>query len=283
MRNRSRINISMNRLDTGKRAQILHCLCEGNSIRATARLTDVAINTVVKLLCEAGKACSRYQDEVLRNLKCRRLQTDEAWSFCYAKEKNCTPEMKTKGAGDVWTWAAIDADTKLVPCWYIGTRDAGAAYHFMHDLAGRLANRVQLTTDGHKAYLSAVEDAFGAEIDYAMLQKIYGATPEGPEVRYSPAVCMGTRKGVITGKPDFKHVSTSFVERQNLTMRMSNRRFTRLTNAFSKKLENHEHSVALHFMYYNFCRIHQSLRVTPAMEAGVADHVWSVDELIGLL
>jgi IS1 family transposase len=273
----------MNRLDTDKRAQILHCLCEGNSIRATARLTDSAINTVVKLLCEAGKACSDYQDKVFRNLKCRRLQTDEAWSFCYAKEKNCTAEMKAKGAGDVWTWAAIDADTKLIPCWFIGRRDASAAYHFMHDLAGRLTNRVQLTTDGHRAYLEAVESAFGADIDYAMLVKIYGATPEGSEVRYSPAVCMGTRKGVITGKPDFAHVSTSFVERQNLTLRMSNRRFTRLTNAFSKKLENHAHSVALHFMHYNFCRLHSTLRVTPAMEAGISDHVWSIEELIGLI
>jgi len=283
MRNRSRINISMNKLDIRKRAQILHCLCEGNSIRATARLTDSAINTVVKLLCEVGKACSDYQDKVFRNLKCRHLQTDEAWAFVGCKEKNATTEKKAKGHGDVWTWAAIDAETKLVPCWYIGSRDAGAAYHFMHDLAGRLANRVQLTTDGHRAYLSAVEDAFGADIDYAMLVKIYGAEPEGSEVRYSPAVCMGTRKGVITGKPDFKHISTSFVERQNLTMRMSMRRFTRLTNAFSKKLENHEHSVALHFMHYNFCRIHSTLRVTPAMEAGITDHVWSIEELISLI
>jgi IS1 family transposase len=273
----------MNVLATDKRARILHCLCEGNSIRATARLADVAINTVVKLLCEAGKACSCYQDEKFRNLKCRFLQTDEAWSFCYAKEKNCTAEMKAKGAGDVWTWAAIDAETKLIPCWFIGSRDASAAYHFMHDLAGRLASRVQLTTDGHRAYLSAVEDAFGAGIDYAMLQKIYGNAPEGPEVRYSPAVCMGTRKAIITGKPDFTHVSTSFVERQNLTLRMSNRRFTRLTNGFSKKLENHEHSISLHFMYYNFCRIHQSLRVTPAMEAGITDHVRTLEEVVALI
>src|SRR6266513_3658819 len=203
--------------------------------------------------------------------------------FVQAKEKNCTLEIKKNGAGDVWTWVALDPDTKLVPCWFIGQRDAGCAYHFMHDLAERLANRVQLTTDGHRAYLSAVEDAFGANIDYAMLVKIYGAEPEGSEVRYSPAVCMGTRKGVITGKPDFKHVSTSFVERQNLTMRMSMRRFTRLTNAVSKKLQNHEHAVALHFMHYNFCRIHQSLRVTPAMEAGVADHLRSIEEILALL
>jgi IS1 family transposase len=273
----------MNKLATDKRARILHCLCEGNSIRATARLTDVAINTVVKLLCESGKACSDYQDKSFRNLKCRHLQTDEAWAFVGCKEKNATAEKKAKGHSDVWTWAAIDAETKLVPCWYIANRDAGAAYHFMHDLKSRLANRVQLTTDGHKAYLSAVEDAFGADIDYAMLVKIYGAAPEDSEVRYSPAVCMGTRKGVITGKPDFKHLSTSFVERQNLTMRMSMRRFTRVTNAFSKKLANHEHSVALHFMYYNFCRIHQTLRCTPAMEAGVTDHVWTLEELIALL
>lgn len=273
----------MNILVTSRRARILHCLCEGNSIRATARLNDVAINTVVKLLRAAGRACSDYQDKILRNLNCRRLQTDEAWSFCYAKEKNCTPEMKAKGAGDVWTWAAIDADTKLIPCWFIGTRDAGAAYHFMHDLAERLTHRVQLTTDGHRAYLSAVEDAFGSQIDYAMLQKIYGNSEQGPETCYSPAVCMGARKAVINGKPDFNHVSTSYVERQNLRMRMGMRRFMRLTNAFSKKLENHEHSVALHFMHYNFCRIHQSLRVTPAMEAGVSDHVWSLEEIVALI
>ena len=273
----------MNKLATDKRGQILHCLCEGNSMRATARLNDVSINTVVKLLIDAGNACSRYQDEVFRNLKCRHLQCDEIWAFCYAKEKNCTAEMKAKGAGDVWTWAAIDADTKLIPCWFIGSRDANCAYHFMHDLASRLASRVQLTTDGHKAYLNAVEDAFGAEIDYAMLVKIYGNIGEGGEVRYSPAVCMGAKKAAITGKPDFKHISTSHVERQNLTMRMGMRRFTRLTNGFSKKVENHEHSVALHFMHYNFCRIHKSLRVTPAMEAGIADHVWEISEMVEMI
>ena len=273
----------MNKLQTERRAQILKCLCEGNSIRATARLTDSAINTVVKLLVDVGRACSRYQDETFRNLKCRRIQCDEVWSFCYAKEKNCTPEMKRKGAGDVWTWAAIDADTKLIPTWFIGRRDAGAAYHFIHDLKARLANRVQLTTDGHIAYLSAVEDAFGCEVDYAMLQKIYGAAPEESETRYSPAQCMGARKAVISGAPDHNHISTSYIESQNLTMRMSMRRFTRLTNAFSKKLENHEHSVALHFMHYNFCRIHKSLRVTPAMEAGITDHVWSVEEIVDVI
>jgi IS1 family transposase len=273
----------MNKLQTEKRAQILKCLCEGNSIRATAGLTDSAINTVVKLLVDAGRACSRYQDETLRNLKCRRIQCDEVWSFCYAKEKNWTPEMKRKGAGDVWTWAAIDADTKLIPTWFIGRRDAGAAYHFVHDLKARLANRVQLTTDGHTAYLSAIEDAFGCEIDYAMLQKIYGAASEESETRYSPAQCMGVRRAIISGAPNHNHISTSYIESQNLTMRMSMRRFTRLTNAFSKKLENHEHSVALHFMHYNFCRIHKSLRVTPAMEAGITDHVWNVEEIVNVI
>jgi len=274
----------MNKLQTDKRAQILNCLCEGNSLRATSRLTDVSINTVVKMLIDAGNACSRYQDEVFRNLTCRRLQCDEAWAFCYAKDKNCTEEMKAKGAGSIWTWAAIDVETKLVPCWYVGDRDASAAYHFMNDLAGRLAHRVQLTTDAHKPYLRAVEDAFGSEIDYAQLVKIYGTSfNNSPEARYSPAQCMGARKAKITGNPDHAHVSTSIVERQNLTMRMGNRRFTRLTNAFSKKAENHEHSVALHFMHYNFCRIHKSLRVTPAMEAGIADHVWSLEEVVALL
>jgi IS1 family transposase len=273
----------MNKLTTDKRAKILHCLCEGVSIRATARLTDSAINTVVKLLIDSGNACSAYQDQVFRNLNCKRIQVDEIWSFCYAKEKNCTPEMKAKGAGDVWTWAAIDADSKLIPCWFIGPRHAGCAYHFLADLQERLAHRVQLTSDGHGAYLHAIDQVFGTEIDYAQLQKIYGTAPEGAQVRYSPAICMGTKRAVITGNPDHNHISTSFVERQNLTMRMGMRRFTRLTNAFSKKMENHQHSVALHFMHYNFCRIHQSLRVTPAMEAGIADHVWEIGEIVALL
>jgi IS1 family transposase len=245
-------------------------------------MTGVAKNTVVKLLCDLGRGCSDYQDETFRDLPCKQIQCDEIWSFIGAKEKNCSAEMKAKGAGDIWTWTAIDGQSKLVPCWFVGQRHAGAAYHFMHDLAERLAHRVQLTTDGHRAYLSAVEDAFGAEIDYATLQKIYGASPEGRELRYSPAVCMGARKAVVTGTPDFNHVSTSYVERQNLTMRIGMRRFTPLTNAFSKKLENHQHSVALHFMHYNFCRIHQTLRVTPAMEAGVSDHVWSIEEIVAL-
>jgi IS1 family transposase len=273
----------MNKLNTDKRSQIVAALVEGNSMRAVSRITGVARNTINTLLVDLGMACSAYQDKALRSLKCKRVQCDEIWSFVGAKEKNTTAEKKREGWGDVWTWVAMDADTKLVPCWFVGNRDAGCAYHFIHDLAGRLASRVQLTTDGHKAYLNAVEDAFGAEIDYAMLVKIYGNTPEGGEVRYSPAVCMGARKAAISGKPDFKHVSTSFVERQNLTMRMSMRRFTRLSNGFSKKVENHEHMLALHYMYYNFGRIHQSLRVTPAMEAGIADHVWELDEIINLL
>ena len=252
-------------------------------MRAIARMTGVSRNTIDKLLCDLGRACSGYQDKAFRNLKSRRVQCDEIWSFVQAKEKNWTVEMKKKGAGDCWTWVALDPDTKLVPCWFIGQRDAGCAYHFMHDLAERLAHRVQLTTDGHRAYLSAVEDAFGAGIDYAMLQKIYGNSEQGPETRYSPAVCMGARKAIISGNPDYSHVSTSYVERQNLTMRMSMRRFTRLTNGHSKKLENHEHAVAIHYMYYNFGRIHQSLRVTPAMEAGISDHVWSIEEVIALL
>jgi IS1 family transposase len=273
----------MNKLSTEEKVRVVSCLVEGNSLRATVRMTGVHRTTILRLLVDLGKACSEYQDKTLRNLTCKRIQCDEIWSFIGAKEKNATEEQKEAGWGDVWTWTAMDAQTKLVPCWFVGTRDGGAAYHFIHDLAGRLASRVQLTTDGHRAYLDAVEDAFGMEIDYAQLVKIYGNAPEGGEVRYSPAVCMGARKAVINGKPDFKHVSTSHVERQNLTMRMSMRRFTRLTNAFSKKVENHEAAIALHYMYYNFARIHQTLRVTPAMEAGVADHVWSLEEIIRLL
>jgi IS1 family transposase len=272
----------MNRLTSSKRIQVISCLVEGNSIRATVRMTGVAKNTVVKLLADVGRACSIYQDKAFRNLTCKRIQCDEVWSFVGAKEKNTTEATKAQGWGDCWTWTALDADTKLIPCWYVGTRDAGAAYHFMHDLADRLANRVQLTTDGYKPYLQAVEDAFGSKIDYAMLVKIYGEGPK-TEARYSPAQCMGTRIAVVNGKPESAHVSTSFVERHNLTIRMGNRRFTRLTNAFSKKVENHEHMLALFFCYYNFCRIHQSLRVTPAMQAGVSDHVWELSEMVALL
>jgi len=261
---------------------VVSCLVEGNSIRATVRITDVAKNTVTKLLVDLGRACSEYQDRTFRNLPCKRIQCDEIWCFVYAKEKNVPPEMRDNGAGDVWTWTAIDPDSKLVPCWFIGSRNAVCAYHFIQDLAGRLKNRIQLTTDGLKIYIQAIEDAFGSEIDYAMLIKIFGEAPK-TEARYSPAKCMGSKRALMTGKPEYGHVSTSHVERQNLTMRMSMRRFTRLTNAFSKKVENLEHAVALHFMYYNFARIHQTLRVTPAMEVGISDHVWSIEEIVNLI
>jgi IS1 family transposase len=272
----------MNRLSTAQRAQVVRTLVEGNGLRATARITGVARMTVEKLLRELGPACVKMQSELMRDLPCKRIQCDEIWSFIGAKEKNASAEKKAQGWGDCWTWVAICADTKLVPSWRIGPRDASTAYELMQDLAGRLSHRVQLTTDGFKAYLSAVEDAFGADIDYAMLVKIYGASGEN-ETRYSPARCLGGIPTPVTGDPDPKHVSTSYVERQNLTMRMSMRRFTRLTNGFSKKIEMHANAVALHYAYYNFAKIHQTLRVTPAMEAGVADHVWSIDEIVGLL
>lgn len=258
-------------------------LVEGNSIRATCRMTGVAKGTVLKLLVNLGQACDRYQRETLVNLKCRRIQCDEVWSFCCAKQKNVPMKMRDMaGVGDVWTWTAIDADSKLAVSWLVGDRDAGTASEFISDLASRLANRIQLTTDGYKVYLDAVEDAFGADVDYAMLVKLYGEAPQ-TEARYSPASCLGARKDIINGFPERKYISTSFVERQNLTMRMSMRRFTRLTNGFSKKVENLEAAVALYFMHYNFARIHQTLRVTPAMEAKVSDHVWSLEEIVALL
>jgi IS1 family transposase len=273
----------MNKLSRDKQARVVSALVEGNSIRATVRMTGVAKNTVVKLLADLGLACAEYQDKVFHNLPCKRIQCDEIWSFCYAKEKNVPKDKRGKfGYGDVWTFTAICADTKLVPSWHIGRRDIGDAITFMKDLAGRLSNRVQLTTDGHKMYLEAVENAFGGDIDFSQLIKIYGQTIEGQK-RYSPAQCIGTMKTKISGDPDAEKVSTSYVERQNLTMRMGMRRFTRLTNAFSKKVENLFYAVALHFMYYNFCRVHQTLRVTPAMEAKVTDHAWGTEEVIGLL
>ena len=274
---------AMNRLATFKRAEIIRCLVEGNSIRSTVRITGAAKNTIVKLLVDLGAACSVYQNEHLRDLPCRRIQVDEIWSFTYAKAKN-VPTAKTApaGAGDTWTWTAICADTKLVPCWLVGPRDGEYALAFIDDLRQRLANRVQLTSDGLKAYLDAVEEAFGNDVDYAVLQKLYGTAPEA-QARYSPAKCIGVRSEDITGNPDHKHVSMSYVERQNLTMRMAMRRFTRLTNAFSKKLANHEAAVALHFMHYNFVRIHQTLRVTPAMAAGVTDRLWSIENIAALI
>lgn len=272
----------MNRLDISKRAQIIGLLVEGNSLRAASRLADVSINTVTKLLVDVGTACAKYQDETLRNLPCKRVQVDEIWSFVYAKDKNVkTAKAAPDGAGDVWTWTAICADTKLVPTWHVGSRDAECAMTFIDDLSRRLANRVQLTSDGLKSYLDAVDGAFGGDVDYSQLVKIYGK-PWEVEKRYSPVECIGARKQPIIGNPDPKHISTSYVERQNLNMRMSMRRFTRLTNAFSKKVENHAHAIALHFMYYNFGRIHKTLRVTPAMAAGVAQHVWSLEEIAGL-
>lgn len=275
----------MNKLSTSKRVQILQMLCEGSSMRSISRIVDVSINTVTKLLVDAGNACSEYQDRVFRNLTCKRLQCDEIWSFSYCKEKNIPENKKGQfGYGDVYTWTAICDESKLVPSWYAGRRDYASAKLFIEDLAGRLAHRVQLTTDGLKAYLWAVEDAFGKDIDYAQLIKLYGnAGEEGTKGKYSPAECTGAIKERIQGNPDMKHVSTSYVERQNLTMRMSMRRFTRLTNGFSKKVENHIHALSLYFMYYNFCRIHKTLRVTPAMAAGVADHVWNIEEVITLL
>jgi IS1 family transposase len=274
--------VSMNRLDKARRTQVVRCLVEGCSIRATVRMTGASKNTIVKLLVDLADACVGYHDRHVRNLKVRRLQCDEIWNFVGAKAKNVTLEQKAEGWGDTWTWTALDADTKLCVSYLVGGRDLGWATEFMHDCAKRISNRVQITTDGHKAYLEAVESAFGADIDYAQLQKVYGA-PSEDHKRYSPAVCIGCDMKVVSGNPDPKHVSTSFVERQNLSMRMSIRRFTRLTNAFSKKVENHAAAVALWFMYYNFCRVHQTLRVTPAMEAGISAHVWTVEELAALL
>lgn len=257
-------------------------LVEGMSLRAITRLTGQSINTVTKLLVDVGMACAEYQDRTNRGLKCKRIQCDEIWAFCYAKEKNIPAEKKGQfGYGDVWTWTAIDADTKLVPSFMVGNRDARSARMFIDDLASRLASRVQLTSDGLKVYLEAVEGAFGSEIDYAQLIKTYESNQT--ETRYSPAVCTSCEPKPVMGHPDPKHISTSFVERQNLTMRMGMRRFTRLTNAFSKKVENHAYQVALHFMHYNFARIHKTLRVTPAMEAGIADHVWSLEEIAALI
>ena len=278
----------MNRLTTEKRARILRCLVEGNSIRATVRITGAAKNTVVKLLCDIGEACEEYQYNTLRNLSCKRIQVDEIWSFCYAKDKNVPEDKRGRlGYGDVWTWVAICADTKLVPCWTVGGRDSETAREFLYDLSGRLTNRVQLTSDGLKAYRESVPDIFGDKVDFAQLHKVYGTprriTPRGDGHRFAPAVVLSCHGRKVIGKPDWRHVSTSYVERQNLTMRMGMRRFTRLTNAFSKKLENLENALALHFMYYNFCRIHKTLRVTPAIEAGVSDHVWELDEVVGLL
>jgi IS1 family transposase len=273
----------MNKLTTAKRAAVVAALVEGNSIRATARMTNVSKPTILKLLGDLGAICAAYQDEMIRNVKAARVQVDEIWQFVYAKAKNVPAEKRgTFGVGDVWTWVAIDADSKLILSWRVGPRDAATAHDLMQDLASRVRGHIQLTTDGNRLYINAVEDAFAANVDYAMLQKVYGVDP-AEERRYSPPVVLSTFSEVVTGSPDPKHISTSYIERQNLTMRMSMRRFTRLTNGFSKKLENHAAAVALHYMHYNFVRIHRTLRVTPAMQAGLTNRVWSIEDIIGLL
>lgn len=274
----------MNKLPLEKRVQILHMLCEGSSMRSISRVADVSINTVSKLLVDAGRACAAFHDDQVRDVSARRVQVDEIWSFVYSKQKNVAKAKRLDLAyGDVWTWTGLDADSKLIVSWLVGGRDGDYALAFMDDLAKRLANRVQLTSDGHKAYLEAVEGAFGGNIDYAMLVKMYGAAPESAKGRYSPAECIGARKTPIEGNPDPKHVSTSYAERQNLTMRMQMRRFTRLTNAFSKKFENHMHMVALYTVWYNFVRQHKAHKLSPAMAAGVSDHLWSMEEIAEMI
>lgn len=272
----------MNRLPPAKRVQVVAALVEGTSIRSIERMTGVAKHTILKLLEDIGCACASYHHRHVRGLHARRIQCDEIWQFVGAKQKNATPEQKAAGWGDAWTWVALDADTKLCISYLIGGRDTGWATDFAFDIRQRVIGRPQITTDAHKPYLAAIEMAFGENVDYAQMHKIYGASDE-PETRYSPAKCIGCDMKTVIGSPDYEHVSTSYVERQNLTMRMSMRRFTRLTNGFSKKIDNHGHAVALHFMYYNFVRVHKTLRVTPAMEAGIADHVWSFEELVALL
>jgi IS1 family transposase len=271
------------KLDPKLRAQAVGALVEGNSIRAVSRMTGIARNTITSLLVDLGQACAEFQDQALRNLSCKRVECDEIWAFCYAKDKNVPIDMQGKfGVGSIWTWTAIDADTKLIVSWMVGNRDGKAAVEFVSDLASRLSNRIQLTTDGHRPYLEAVDHVFGGDIDYSMLIKIYGG-PSDPDTRYSPAKWISSERKTISGNPDQRRVSTSYVERQNLTMRMHMRRFTRLTNGFSKKVENHVAAVSLHFMYYNFVRIHQTLKVTPAMAAGVTDRLWEISDIIALL
>jgi IS1 family transposase len=273
----------MNKLSTAERTQIIHLLCEGSSIRAISRVTGASKITITKLLVDAGKACEAYHDEHVRGVTAQRVQCDEIWSFCYAKQKNvATAKAAPEDAGDVWTWTALDADSKIIISYLVGGRDADYAREFMDDVADRLANRVQLTTDGHKAYLEAVEWAFGGDVDFAQLVKLYGPTP-APSGRYSPAECTGIKKTRIEGRPDERHVSTSYVERQNLTMRMHMRRFTRLTNGFSKKIENHAYAVALHMMYYNFVKLHGKLRCSPAMAAGIETRLWEVSDIVALV
>jgi IS1 family transposase len=280
----SRKKVSMKILDRQARSQILHLLCEGNSIRSATRLTGASKNTVIKLLIDAGKACYAFHDANVREVKAKRVQVDEIWSFTYAKQKN-VPGAKAApdGAGDTWTWTAIDADSKMILSYFVGGRDGECAMWFIDDLRARLAGRIQLTSDGHKAYLEAVEGAFGGEIDYAILHKVYGTSPDSAKGKYSPAECIGTQKHRVEGEPDPAHVSTSYVERSNLTMRMHMRRFTRLTNGFSKKVENHAYAVALHMMYYNFVKLHSKLRTSPAMAAGVSPKLWEIGDIVSLV
>lgn len=274
---------SMNKLPLETRVRILNLLVEGSSLRSISRVCDVSINTVTKLLVDAGTVCAAFHDEKVRNVKAKRIQCDEIWSFCYSKAKNVpTAKRQDLAYGDVWTWTGLDADSKLIVSWMVGGRDSDYAMGLMDDLKSRLANRVQLTTDGHRAYLEAVEGAFGADIDYGMLVKLYGESPEA-EKRYSPAQCIGARKTRIEGNPDPAHISTSYTERHNLTMRMQMRRFTRLTNAFSKKIENHCHSLALYFVWYNWVRLHKALRVTPAMAGGLTDKLMSMEDIVALI
>lgn len=273
----------MNKLSPQDRAKILTLLCEGMAIRAIVRVTGASKNTVAKLLADVGQACAAYHDQHVRNLKSQRIQMDEIWSFIYAKNDNVRRAKNApEEAGDAWTWTAIDADSKLLVSWLVGQRNTDSALRFVDDLRSRLADRVQLTSDGHRPYLTAVDTVFGDDVDYAMLHKIYGSDPVGDK-RYSPAVCIGAQKRKITGRPDAKHISTSYAERANLTMRMHMRRFTRLTNAFSKKVENHVAAVALHTMFYNFVRVHQTLKVSPAMAAGVTDRLWEISDIVQVL
>lgn len=274
----------MNKLSTAKRVQILNMLVEGMSMRSTSRVAEVSINTVTKLMIDAGRACAAYHDEAVREVEARRIQCDEIWAFCYAKQKNVMlAKAAPQGAGDVWTWTALDSDSKMILSWEVGDRSGATAIELMDDLRSRLANRVQLTTDGHKAYLEAVEGAFGDDVDYAQLIKLYGDVSQSEARRYSPASCLGTRKIAVTGRPRRADVSTSHVERHNLTMRMGMRRFTRLTNGFSKRVENHAHMLALYFAHYNFCRVHKTLKCSPAMAAGVTDTLRDMEWIIGLI
>ena len=274
--------MDMNKLPLSKRTQILAMLCEGSSMRSISRVADVSINTVSKLLIEAGEACLHIHDEYVRGVTAQRVQCDEIWSFCYAKAKNVeTAKAAPDGAGDVWTWTALDPDSKLMVSYFVGDRSTESAMIVMEDLRRRLANRVQISTDGHAPYVEAIWQQFEGDVDYGQIVKVYGAVKgKSAEVRYSPAECVGIRKRRVEGDPNPKYVSTSHVERMNLSIRMQNRRFTRLTNAFSKKLDNHIHALALYFAFYNFCRIHKTLRVTPAMQAGITDRLWTLDDIV---